>query len=308
MSDVGIVGRSGEFGALSRLLGHTGSKGKLWELGKGGGGGKLPGGVKRVSLEEMGEVPLIFFCAPIEQARATAIKLGEVLTGRHVVVHTLRGVEVGGAVVSQILEEETPTRRIGFLTGPMVAEDIEGHRGASGLIASRFPEAHELLCPVLVYPGFRVYRSQDLEGSQWMAIAMRVLAFVCGVALELDRGGSVQATLQARGLAEAGRLIVAMGGTWRTVSGLSGVGNLLADTHGGGSQEVVMGREFVQGKGEGGKQVAGLKQTIEALMGKFEAYGIKDAHIYAAARAMLAGKLKARDAAGFLMKLPVLDE
>ena len=306
MREVGIVGRGGEFEALSRVLEHTGSRGKLWEPEGGRGEGRLPGGVKRVGLEALGEVPLIFFCAPIEGARGAARRLGGVLSGRHVVVHTVRDVEEGGVLVSQILEEETPTRRIGFLTGPMVPGDIDKERGASGLIASSFPEAHELLCPLLVCPGFRVYRSQDVEGAQWTAVAMRVLAFVCGVALGLERGGSVQATLQARGVAEAGRLIEAMGGAWRTVSGLSGVGNLWADTHGAGSQEVRLGRAFVQGGEESG--ALGLGKTVEALMGKFEAYGIKDAHIYAGARAMLRGELGAQEAASLLMNLPVLDE
>lgn len=203
---------------------------------------QLEEGVRQVSLQELATAPLLLFNAPLYQCRNLARKLGDVISGRHALVHTIRGLEPGtGKVVSKILQEETPTQRLGFLTGPVLALDQEKGRPAAGVCGSLFPEVHDLLDDALSGSSYRVYRSQDLLGAEISSAYVRIIALLAGLSTGLEQGASLQAMLHARGLAEVSRMVVFFEGFERTTFGLSGLGNLHLDTSGEGSKDYRIG-------------------------------------------------------------------
>lgn len=201
-----------------------------------------------VELTALSATPLIVFSAPLNQCRPLARRLGDVITGRHIVVHTVRGLEPETLkTVSDILQEETPTQRLGFVTGPMRAEDLSAGRPGSGVCASLFPEVHDLIEEAMVSPAFRLYRSKDLVGAEISAAYGRVVSLMSGLVDGLNLGASLQATLFARGLAEMSRFVIFRGGYERTTFGLSGCGNLFADTHTDGNVDFQIGRFLAEG-------------------------------------------------------------
>jgi glycerol-3-phosphate dehydrogenase (NAD(P)+) len=301
MKRVGIVGDGARVALLIKLLETTGTQAEVWRPGEG-------------DAKALEDVPLIFFCVEGAAARPAARALGDHLSGRHVVVHTLRELEGDvEATGHAILAEELPTRRIGYLTGPMRPEDITSGLAGAGLCASVFPEVHTLVAEALVSPCFRLYRGVDLVGAELAALYTRAIALVMGVASAMQQGSSLESVVFARGLAEAARFVARHGGQERTTFGMSGSGNLFADIAPPGSPDFKLGQALVQ-------QAAGLASPPDALDARHGLASLTaalvasararriDVPILTAAAALLTGKLTSQQAAESLMNLPVLDE
>lgn len=317
MNRIAIAGRQARFPALVRLCQVTGTRVALWDPdGLAPPSGSMPEGVESVELDALIETPLVLFCVGAERAREAARALGDVIGGRHVVVHTSRDLEPEtSAPLSKVLREETATHRVGFLTGPMRGVDIEQGLSSSCTVYSHFPEVHEFLEEALVSERFRLYRSEDLEGAEITAAYARIIAIIWGIGLGMEQGGSVGATLFARGLAEIGRLIAGRGGQERTVFGMSGAGNLFADVQAPHSVEVEVGRAMVaQGGFEAeamrerfGPVIDRLRELVGAMHDHSQSAGLR-AGICQTAHQLFTGELDVAGAAHHLMTLPVLDE
>ena len=73
----------------------------------------------------------------------------------------------------------------------------------------------------------RAYPSDDLVGVEVGGAVKNVLAIAAGVSDGLGFGDNARAALITRGLAESGRLSVALGGRPQTLTGLAGLGDLV---------------------------------------------------------------------------------
>jgi glycerol-3-phosphate dehydrogenase (NAD(P)+) len=89
------------------------------------------------------------------------------------------------------------------------------------------PDVAALVQRVFSAPTFRVYTSTDVVGVELGGAAKNVIAIAAGVSDGLGFGSSTRAALITRGAAEVSRLVTKLGGDARTVSGLSGVGDLV---------------------------------------------------------------------------------
>jgi glycerol-3-phosphate dehydrogenase (NAD(P)+) len=245
MEKVGLVGTGLRSDILAHLLDRAGAEVRLWSPGD-GRPENFPDAIESVGLQELADTPLVFICMPIHRIRETSRQLGDVLTGRHALVHSTRTVEYASlTAISEILEEETPTRRFGFITGPMRRNDVLEGRGASCVCASPFPEIADMVEEALHSEAFRVYRSEDLVGAEAAAAYARVIAFAYGMGDEMGLGKSLLSTLFARGLDEMSKFVTYQGGYEGTTFGLAGAGNLHADTTGAGNTDFRLGRRYV---------------------------------------------------------------
>lgn len=76
-------------------------------------------------------------------------------------------------------------------------------------------------------PVFRVYTSPDVLGIEVGAALKNVVALAAGAADGLGYGDNTKAALITRGIAEISRLGMAMGGSFQTFAGLTGIGDLI---------------------------------------------------------------------------------
>ncbi len=325
MTTVGFVGNGTSFEVLSHLLQKAGTEILHWQPEHSSAADampadKLPSHVQSVELAQMGKVPLIFYSVPMHLARQTGRQLGDVISGRQIIVHTSRSLEPATLKsVSEILREETPTQRFGFLNGPADLADIQSNKPASLVCASLFPEVHDLVEDSITSENLRMYRSNDLTGAEISAAYSRIIAMLAGICNGLELGDSLQATLFARGLAEISRYVTFRGGYERTAFGLTGVGNLYADTHRAGSKDFQIG-EFLAVR-EQNKQSTDAK----AVRDQFGVYGqdllsLVDSlnsatqhaelslHLLRATHSGALGKLSPKKAVHDLVTLPVLFE
>jgi glycerol-3-phosphate dehydrogenase (NAD(P)+) len=93
-----------------------------------------------------------------------------------------------------------------------------------------------------------VYTSVDPIGVELGGILKNVVAIAAGVSDSLNYGPSARAALIARGLAEMTRLATALGADPRTLSGLSGLGDLVMTATENQSRNRTVGLRL--GKGE----------------------------------------------------------
>lgn len=228
--NIGLVGNGGRFDALTYLLRNHDVSYWPAEMPSPPDDAELPAHVQRVDLGALKDTPLIFLCLPIHRLRAAGNQLGQVLSGRHILVHTTRNLEPTTLYTpSKILGEETPTLRSGFLTGPFDASDARAGHPCSGVCASEFDEVHDLVDDALNTPGVRVYRAKDLCGAESAAAYSRVIALLVGVGRQMELGAGLEATLLTRGLAETARFALYRGGYEASAWGLAGCGNLFLD-------------------------------------------------------------------------------
>ena len=73
----------------------------------------------------------------------------------------------------------------------------------------------------------RVYTSPDVLGMEIGASLKNVIALAAGMADGLGYGDNTKAALITRGISEMGRLAIAMGAKYETLSGLTGMGDLI---------------------------------------------------------------------------------
>lgn len=126
----------------------------------------------------------------------------------------------------QLLELHCPSKRLVVLSGPSFAADVVRQKPCGVVAASKDASAAREVAERFSGSGMRVYISNDPLGVELGGILKNVIAIAVGVCDGLELGDSARAGLITRGLAEMIRLAEAMGADPRTLSGLSGLGDL----------------------------------------------------------------------------------
>jgi len=139
-----------------------------------------------------------------------------------------KGIEAqSGRFMSDIAAVVAPEHKAAVLSGPSFAEDLaRGLPTAVTLAAAEEGEARAL-STALSTPRLRLYANTDVLGVEIGGAAKNVIAIACGVCDGLALGASAKAALIARGFAEMQRFAQACGARQNTLSGLSGLGDLV---------------------------------------------------------------------------------
>ncbi len=145
------------------------------------------------------------------------------------IISLTKGLERGTKLrMSQVAEQEAPAHPVGALTGPNLAKEILAGDPALSVVAMQDTNVGERLQDVFKTDAFRVYLNNDIIGCEIGGALKNVIALASGMADGLGLGDNTRAAIITRGLAELTRLGVAMGGQPETLSGLAGMGDLLA--------------------------------------------------------------------------------
>ena len=154
--------------------------------------------------------------------------------------------------------------QIGTLSGPSFAREVAAGMPTAVTVAAPQDTAAKLMQEAFSTPTFRVYRSNDVVGVELSGAAKNVIAIAAGVSDGLGFGSSTRAALITRGVAETARLVTKMGGDARTVSGLSGVGDLVLTCTGELSRNRNLGLRL--GRGERLESIVGkTKMVVEGI-------------------------------------------
>jgi len=191
---------------------------------------------------------------------------------RHVVVNVAKGIETDTLLrISQICETMLGRCRYVMLSGPSHAEEVCRQAPTAVVAAARDPELAALVQQNFISEYFRVYTTDDVVSVELGGALKNVMAIAAGVIDGMKLGDNSKAAMMTRGIAEMSRLGVALGGTSRTFSGLSGIGDLIVTCTSGHSRNRHVGEELGRGRpikeilAEMGMVVAeGVKTTLSA--------------------------------------------
>jgi glycerol-3-phosphate dehydrogenase (NAD(P)+) len=134
------------------------------------------------------------------------------------------------------------------LSGPSFAADVvKGLPTAVTLAAPTLAEAGAW-GEALTLPSFRVYGSDDVLGVEIGGALKNVLAIACGISDGRRLGDSARAALTTRGFAELMRFGRKLGARPETLTGLSGLGDLLLTCSSPQSRNYAFGLAIGEGK------------------------------------------------------------
>jgi glycerol-3-phosphate dehydrogenase (NAD(P)+) len=211
----------------------------------------LPPALRAVdSLPEAVEgTSLVVMAVPSHGFRGTLEALAPALAPGTPVLSLAKGLETGTLKrMTEVVADVLPGHAAGVLTGPNLAREIvAGQPGATVVAMTDEAVAGEVQA-LLGTESFRVYTNPDVVGCEMAGATKNVLAIAAGISAGLGLGDSSLAALITRGLAELGRLGVALGGHRLTIAGLAGVGDLVATCTSQLSRNRTVGVELGRGR------------------------------------------------------------
>ena len=171
----------------------------------------------------------IVVCAvPSPFVRSTMKNASLYIADGTIIVDVAKGIEEHTyKTMTTIIKEECPNARVGILSGPSHAEEVGRGIPTTIVSGSDSKEVAEIIQDTFMNDFFRVYTSPDVIGIELGGSVKNVIALAAGVIDGLGYGDNTKAALMTRGVAELGRLVIAMGGHLETVAGLSGIGDLI---------------------------------------------------------------------------------
>ncbi len=137
---------------------------------------------------------------------------------------------------------------VGVISGPSFAEEVARGLPTALVVAATEPSVAIRVASLLRGDTLRVYRSSDIAGVEIGGAVKNVLAIAAGASDGLGFGSNARAALVTRGLAETGRLLVAMGGSRDTLMGLAGLGDLVLTCTGDLSRNRRVGLALAAGR------------------------------------------------------------
>jgi glycerol-3-phosphate dehydrogenase (NAD(P)+) len=155
--------------------------------------------------------------------------------------------ESSGALLHQVAREACPTSPVAVLSGPTFAHEVSRDLPTAVTLAAEDMDLAERLRDRMARPTFRIYLSDDVAGAEIGGAVKNVLAIACGVVEGKGLGQNARAALVARGFAEMRRFGLAYGAKRETLSGLSGLGDLVLTCSSTSSRNYSLGVGIGQG-------------------------------------------------------------
>jgi glycerol-3-phosphate dehydrogenase (NAD(P)+) len=205
-----------------------------------------------------------------------------------------------------------PRKRLCIISGPSFANDLARQTPVTMVSASEDRDTATRVAALLSSKTVRLYPSTDPLGVELGGILKNVIAIAVGISDALAYGPSTRAALITRGLAEMTRVAVALGAKAQTLSGLSGLGDLVMTATDDQSRNRVVGLRL--GKGEPLEQILQtLGSTAEGVSSASLVEGIAaklkiDAPITQLVCKVLRAEIAPQDLATTLMLRPLRDE
>ena len=171
---------------------------------------------------------IILLAVPAQNLREAVSALAFHLPIGMPVIACAKGIERGThQFMTQVIVEAAPSAIPGILSGPSFADDVARGLPTAVTLAAHEEELAGAWAQALGSATFRPYHTSDVRGVEIGGAAKNVLAIAAGIVAGKQLGASAQAALTTRAFSEMMRLGRACGARSETLSGLSGLGDLI---------------------------------------------------------------------------------
>lgn len=264
-------------------------------------------------FNEVAACDVLLLVTPTQHMRAIAVALSPYMRPDQPLVIGAKGIEQStGQLLSEIVAEALPQTQVSVLSGPSFAADIARALPAALTLATASKPHGQALAHALSHPSFRCYWSDDVVGAEIGGALKNVYAIAAGIVVGKKLGASAHAALVTRGFAEMMRFGTALGARRDTLTGLSGLGDLILTCGSPQSRNMSLGVAL----GEGRTLGEVLKARVSVTEGMYTAGAVVeiaaaraiDMPIASAVHAVVSGRATVDEAIEALLARPLRPE
>ena len=207
---------------------------------------------------------LIFPVIPSEGFRSMMKQFSPFLHPYHILIHGTKGFDIHNlseedlakgrisrnnvCTMSEVIRQESVVVRIGCLSGPNLAKEINDGQPTATVIGSKFEEVVELGKKALSSRFFQVFGTYEILGAELAGALKNIIAIGSGILGGLGMGKNIQALLITRGLMEMIYFGKAFGTSPKPFVGTAGIGDLVCTATSRESRNYSFGYQMGQGK------------------------------------------------------------
>ena len=179
------------------------------------------------AIADVAHADAVLLAVPAQELRAAATALAAHISQQPVVA-CAKGIERGThKFMTEVIAEVLPRALPAILSGPSFASDVARGLPTAVTLACADEASAAALARALGSATFRPYHTTDVRGVEIGGAAKNVLAIAAGIVQGRKLGASATAALVTRGFAELARFGRALGARTETLSGLSGLGDVV---------------------------------------------------------------------------------
>jgi len=290
---IGIVGGGSWGTAIGRLLAGKGENVTIWAHEKEVVDSinnkqenklflpdiKLPENLKATNKieEAIDGKDVVVMATPSQFMRTVLSEIAYLFQPGCYIVLLSKGIENGTLkLMHQVAEENLPDslhKNIFVLSGPTFARELSMEMPSAAVIASYNTEGIGFVQQLFATDYFRTYRSTDVLGVELGGTLKNIIAISVGILEGLGLGMNSRAALMTRAIAEISRLAIKMGANPFTITGLSGIGDMILTCTGDLSRNKSVGVRL--GRGEKIKDILdSMIMVAEGVTSTVSAYDL----------------------------------
>jgi glycerol-3-phosphate dehydrogenase (NAD(P)+) len=255
------------------------------------------------AIAEVAHADAVLLVVPAQDLRAAATALTAHLKASIPVVACAKGIERGTRrFMTEVIAQALPTAVPAILSGPSFASDVARGLPTAVTLACADEAIAAALTRALGSAAFRPYHTTDVRGVEIGGAAKNVLAIAAGIVQGRKLGASATAALVTRGFAELARFGRAYGARAETLTGLSGLGDLILTCSSPQSRNFSLG--IALGEGRAAPQKLAEGAFTAAVLAEMASEKSIEMPISAAIAAVLDGKLSVDGAIESLLTRP----
>lgn len=277
---------------------------------------KLPDNVRATTSapEAIAGAQYAIHAVPVQHTRTFLQGIRDILPPKLPLISVSKGLEVStGQCMSDLIPSALGRKQpSAFLSGPSFAAEVMEGRPTGIVAASKDRKLARKIQQLFASPSMRVNTSTDVIGVEICGALKNVLAIAAGIVEGLDLGNNAMAALVAQGCAEIRWLAEKMGAKTATISGLSGLGDIMLTCYGSLSRNRSVGVRLGQGEAladilSTSPGVAEGVATAGSVVKLARKYRVQLPVLTAVAQ-VLDGNISAREAVLEIMRLPQIEE
>lgn len=209
----------------------------------------------------------VYIAVPSQHLRSELPQLFAHMDPEAIVVSLMKGVEAGtGLRMSEVIEQAggIEPSRIAVVSGPNLALEIAKNQPTAAVASSIHEETAKAVAVASTNKYFKTFINTDVVGTEFGGVLKNLIAVAVGIADGVGYGENTKASIITRGLAEISAFAAAFGAEPQTMSGLAGLGDLIATCESPLSRNNTAGR--LLGQGHSFQDVVRtMNQTAEGL-------------------------------------------
>lgn len=209
----------------------------------------------------------VYVSVPSQALRDNLKVMAPHLHAEATVVSLMKGVEkASGLRMSEVIAEvlRIDESQIAVISGPNLALEIAKEQPTAAVVSSTSLETAQSVASVARNKYFHTFVNTDVIGTEFGGVLKNLIAVAIGIVDGAGYGENTKASIITRGLVEMTDFAVAFGAHPETLSGLAGLGDLIATSQSPLSRNNTAGRLLGQGY-HLNDVVNQMQQTTEGL-------------------------------------------